>query len=70
MVARRCEVSTHTPETDAAAFQVNLGDGQWIDVPDAAVITVPNKYGPAVVWPIRYNGKVDSIRCFIPGAGT
>lgn len=49
-------------------YQVRL-DGKWIDVPDAAVVTVPNKFGPAVVWPIRYRDDI-AIRCFMPGAGT
>jgi hypothetical protein len=26
--------------------------GQWFVVPDAAVVTEPNRFGPAVVWPI------------------
>src|SRR6266478_8926705 len=25
--------------------------GEWIDVPDTAVVIGPNRYGPAVVWP-------------------
>jgi hypothetical protein len=29
--------------------------GQWIVVPDAAVVTEPNRFGPAVVWP--YNDR-------------
>jgi hypothetical protein len=45
-------------------------DGDWLVVADEAVITEPNRFGQAVVWPIRYNGKVYNIRCFIPGAGT
>src|SRR5262249_31420745 len=44
--------------------------GEWIVVPDAAVVTEPNRFGPAVVWP--YNDRYGNtrIRCFIPGAGT
>ncbi len=30
--------------------------GQWIGVPDAAVVNGPNRYGPAVVWPYMDNG--------------
>ena len=26
--------------------------GEWIVVPDDAVVTEPNRFGPAVVWPI------------------
>ncbi len=50
-------------------------EGKWVDVPDAAVITDPNRFGSAVVWPV-YNiyadghKEVDTIRCFIPGSGT
>jgi hypothetical protein len=44
--------------------------GEWIVVPDAAVVTEPNRFGPAVVWP--YNDRYGNIqiRCFMPGAGT
>jgi hypothetical protein len=44
--------------------------GEWIDVPDAAVVNEPNRYGPAVVWPYMDNKGNTSIRCFLPGAGT
>jgi hypothetical protein len=39
-------------------------------VPDAAVVTEPNRFGPAVVWP--YNDRYGNtrVRCFMPGAGT
>jgi hypothetical protein len=43
--------------------------GQWIDVPDAAVVTVPNKFGRAVVWPYQDTTGATQIRCFLPGAG-
>ncbi len=44
-------------------------DGQWIDVPDDAVITEPNRAGRTMVWPIHgYLGI--SIRCFMPGSMT
>lgn len=48
---------------------------KWFLVPDAALVTVPNKYGPAVVWPVfedDSNGHhvgVSFIRCFMPGPG-
>jgi hypothetical protein len=29
--------------------------GQWLVVPDDAVVTEPNRFGPAVVWP--YNDR-------------
>ncbi|MGA7810794.1 hypothetical protein [Bradyrhizobium sp.] len=49
-------------------YRVRL-DGQWIDVPDEAVITEPNRIGRTMVWPIRgYLGV--TIRCFMPGSMT
>jgi hypothetical protein len=44
--------------------------GQWFVVPDAAVVTEPNRFGPAVVWPYRDRDGTTQIRCFMPGAGT
>jgi hypothetical protein len=43
--------------------------GQWIIVPDAAVVTEPNRFGPAVVWPYQDAIGATQIRCFMPGAG-
>src|SRR5262245_46085129 len=48
--------------------------GAWREVPDAAVITEPNRYGSAVVWPVYARGasgqkEFGFIRCFLPGAG-
>jgi hypothetical protein len=45
-------------------------DGVWLDVPDEAVVTEPNRYGRAVVWPYQDTSGVTQIRCFMPGAGT
>ena len=44
--------------------------GQWLVVPDDAVVTEPNRFGPTVVWP--YNDRFGNrqIRCFMPGTGT
>jgi hypothetical protein len=44
-------------------------DGQWLVVPDAALIVEPNRFGAAVVWPVKDANGQTSIRCFIPGAG-
>lgn len=41
----------------------------WIVVPDSALVTEPNRFGPAVVWPYVDAAGVTQIRCFIPGAG-
>lgn len=48
-------------------YRVHLGK-EWIDVPDNALVTVPNKFGPAVVWPYD-GGGYTAIRCFLPGSG-
>ena len=47
-----------------------LIQGEWFVVPDAALVTKPDRFGPAVVWP--YNDRYGNtrIRCFMPGAGT
>jgi len=45
-------------------------DGQWVVVPDVAVVTELNRFGPAVVWPYHDPDGTTQIRCFMPGAGT
>ena len=50
-------------------YRVRL-DGRWIEVPDAALVTEPNKFGRAVVWPYQDSSGSTQIRCFLPGAGT
>ena len=43
-------------------YRVRL-DGQWIEVPPDALVTVPNKFGLAVVWLYKdYEGRTQ-IRC-------
>jgi hypothetical protein len=45
-------------------------ENEWYDVPDDAVLKVPNLYGPTMVWIniTHYNYKpVRTIRCFMPG---
>ena len=55
-------------DTKDGKYRVRL-DGQWIEVPPEALVTVSNKFGLAVVWPYKdYEGRTQ-IRCFIPGAG-
>lgn len=49
-------------------------DGERLTVPDNAVVTEPNRFGPAVVWPYRGAAQggdeiKTQIRCFIAGAG-
>lgn len=50
-------------------YHVRIG-GEWYEVPDAAVITEPNKLGRAIVWYYYGSGLKGSniiIKCFIPG---
>jgi hypothetical protein len=55
-------------ESKEGHYRVRL-DGQWVDVPEEAVITEPNRVGRTMVWPIHgYLGI--SIRCFMPGSMT
>ncbi len=55
-------------ETKGGHYRVRI-DNEWVDVPDEAVITEPNRIGRTMVWPIRgYLGV--SIRCFMPGSMT
>jgi hypothetical protein len=55
-------------DTKDGRYRVRL-NGQWIDVPDSAVVTEPNRFGPAVVWPYQDASGATQIRCFMPGAG-
>jgi hypothetical protein len=55
-------------ESNAGHYRVRL-DGVWVDVPDEAVITTPNRVGRTMVWPIRLESGV-LIRCFMPGSMT
>ena len=40
----------------------------WVTVPDAAVVTEPNRFGPSVVWPYQDSNGNTQIRCFLPSA--
>jgi len=55
-------------DTQDGHYRVRLY-GEWIVVPDNAVVTEPNKFGPAVVWPYMGTDGQTQIRCFLPGAG-
>jgi hypothetical protein len=55
-------------ESNAGHYKVRL-EGAWFDVPDEAVITVPNRVGRTMVWPIQGSGGT-LIRCFMPGSMT
>ena len=60
-------------ESKDGHYRVRL-EGRWIDVPDDAVLDVPNKCGKALVWYSKsWRSKVTGqegdfyIRCFLPG---
>jgi hypothetical protein len=55
-------------DTEEGHYRVRLY-GEWIVVPDNAVVSEPNKFGPAVVWPYMGTDGQTQIRCFLPGAG-
>jgi hypothetical protein len=55
-------------ETQDGKYRVRLY-GEWIAVPEDAVVTEPNIFGSAVVWPyVAFDGTVQ-VCCFLPGAG-
>lgn len=43
--------------------------GQWITVPEDAVVLEPNRYGRPIVWPYQDENGAIKIRCFMPGSG-
>jgi len=55
-------------ESKDGHYRVRL-ENNWVDVPDDAVITEPNRAGRTMVWPIRFDNQI-SIRCFMPGSMT
>jgi hypothetical protein len=55
-------------DTQDGRYRVRL-NGQWVVVPDVALVTEPNRFGPAVVWPYQDVNGATQIRCFLPGAG-
>jgi len=57
-------------ESKDGHYRVRL-EGRWVDVPDDAVITEPNRAGRTMVWPYTYRGTDPphlGIRCFMPGS--
>ena len=56
-------------DTQESHYRVRI-QGEWFVVPDDAVVTEPNRFGLAVVWPYNDRYGNTQIRCFIPGAGT
>ncbi|MGY3440467.1 hypothetical protein ACVW17_000468 [Bradyrhizobium sp. USDA 4473] len=53
-------------DTKDGHYRVRL-DGEWVDVPDEAVVTGPNRAGHTMVWPYYLNGHPRP-RCFMPGS--
>jgi hypothetical protein len=55
-------------ESKGGHYRVRL-ENNWIDVPDDAVITEPNRAGRTMVWPMpMIEGDTIRIRCFMPGS--
>jgi hypothetical protein len=55
-------------ESKDGHYRVRL-ENKWVDVPDEALITEPNRAGRTMVWPV-YSGNEVWIRCFMPGSMT
>lgn len=55
-------------DTQDGRYRVRI-EGNWIVVPEDAVITEPNRYGRTMVWPIK-GSLGTTIRCFMPGTMT
>ena len=54
-------------ESNNGHYRVRL-NGQWIDVPDNALVTEPNLTGRTMVWLMpQIDGDTIRIRCFMPG---
>jgi hypothetical protein len=61
-------ISEPDRESRTGHYRVRI-DNEWIDVPDEAVITEPNRAGRTMVWPVKGSVGI-SIRCFMPGSMT
>ena len=73
----RCSVRSESAKWDIKdnTYRVFV-QGEWIVVPDDALILGSNKFGKAIVWLQDYadlaSGEIQTItriRCFIPGSG-
>lgn len=47
-------------------YQVMLY-GEWLDVPDKAIVQQPNRDGRTMVWPGAVVNGVQTVRCFMRG---
>ena len=55
-------------ESDRGHYRVRIG-GEWVVVPDGAVVTRPNLAGRTMVWKHYIDGH-PRVRCFLPGSMT
>ena len=55
-------------ESDHGHFRVRL-EGEWLVVPDGAVLKQPNRAGPTMIWKYYIDGH-PRVRCFLPGSMT
>ncbi|MCS3445787.1 MULTISPECIES: hypothetical protein [Bradyrhizobium] len=53
-------------ETRNGHYRVRI-DGEWVDVPNEAVVPGPNLSGRPIVWPYYIDGHPKA-RCFMPGS--
>ena len=53
-------------ESKDGHYRVRI-DGEWVTVPDDAVITEPNRAGRTMDWPIKGSLGI-TIHCFLPGS--
>ncbi|VIO68405.1 hypothetical protein [Bradyrhizobium ivorense] len=53
-------------DTKDGHYRVRL-EGEWVDVPDDAVVAGPNRAGRTMVWPYYLDGHPKP-RCFMPGS--
>ena len=64
-----CGIAAREPRE----YRVKI-EGEWVDVPDEALVEVPNRFGSAVVWYswswTLERKKEFQIRCFLPGTLT
>jgi hypothetical protein len=67
-----CSDADGTAITDAdweskdGHYRVRI-NGQWVDVPDEAVVKEPNRDGRTIVWPLQGLFGITVVRCFMPG---
>jgi hypothetical protein len=53
-------------DTREGHYRVRI-DGEWVDVPNEAVVDGPNRAGHTMVWPYYLDGHPKA-RCFMPGS--